>query len=74
MKHEDRFFLFNDLGDLIIANLSPKGYEELSRTRIIEPTNRMTPRLLVWTHPAFANKKIYARNDKEIVCADLAKR
>ena len=27
----------------------------------------------VWTHPAFANKSVYARNDKEIVCASLAK-
>ena len=24
-----------------------------------------------WSHPAFANKFIYARNDKEIVCMSL---
>ena len=27
---------------------------------------------MVWSHPAFANKRIYARNDKEIICLSLA--
>jgi hypothetical protein len=27
---------------------------------------------VVWSHPAFANRSIYARNDKEILCAGLA--
>ena len=74
IPQEDRFFLFNDNGDLIIARLSPKGYEELSRTHLIDPTNVMAkPRTVVWMHPAFANKCVYARNDKEIVCVSLAK-
>ena len=25
-----------------------------------------------WSHPAFANRRVYARNDKEIICVDLA--
>ena len=25
-----------------------------------------------WSRPVFANKRIYTRNDKEMVCADLA--
>ena len=71
----DRFFLFNEKGELIIAKLTPKGYEEISRTKVLEPTNAMaTPRgrMVVWMHPAFANKCMYARNDKEIVCVSLA--
>ena len=68
----DRFFLFNEKGDLIIARLTPKGYEEISRAHILEPTNTMPGRPVVWSHPAFANKCIYARNDKEIVCISLA--
>jgi outer membrane protein assembly factor BamB len=68
----DRFFLFNELGDLIIAHLTPKGYDEVSRAHILEPTNPMPGRLVVWSHPAFANKCVYARNDKEIVCVSLA--
>jgi outer membrane protein assembly factor BamB len=68
----DRFFLFNEKGDLIIARLTPKGYEEISRAHILEPTNRMAGRPVVWSHPAFANRSVYARNDKEIVCISLA--
>jgi outer membrane protein assembly factor BamB len=72
VKNGDRFFLFNEKGDLIIAKLSPKGYEEISRAHVIEPTNTAAGRDVVWTHPAFANRSMYVRNDKEIVCVKLA--
>ena len=68
----DRYILFNELGDLIIARLTPQKYEEISRAHILEPTDPMPGRRVVWSHPAFANKSIYARNDKEIVCVSLA--
>ncbi|MGI8978488.1 MAG: PQQ-binding-like beta-propeller repeat protein [Pirellulaceae bacterium] len=73
VKNGDRYFLFSEKGDLIIARLSPKGYEEISRTHLLEPTSDAFGRLVVWSHPAFAQKCIFARNDKEIVCASLAK-
>jgi outer membrane protein assembly factor BamB len=69
---DGRFFLFNEKGDLIIAHLTPKGYEEIDRAHLIEPTNRAMQRSVVWTHPAYANKSIYVRNDKEIACFSLA--
>jgi outer membrane protein assembly factor BamB len=72
VKNGDCFFLANDAGDLIIAKLTPTGYEELSRSHILEPTGLAENRPLVWSHPAFANKCVYARNDKEIVCISLA--
>ncbi len=72
IKHQDRFFLSNERGELIIAKLSPKGYQELSRTHLIDPTNRDPGRMVVWSHPAFANRHIFARNDRELVCASLA--
>jgi len=72
VKNADRFFLFNEKGDLIIAKLSPKRYEEISRANLLEPTNKDPGRNVVWSHPAFANRRVYARNDKELVCADLA--
>lgn len=72
IKNGDRFFLENENGDLIIARLSPKGYEEISRAHLLDPTSPDPGRLVVWSHPAFANQCIYARNDKEIVCASLA--
>jgi outer membrane protein assembly factor BamB len=72
IKNGDRFFLPNEKGDLIIAKLSPKGYDELSRAHLVEPTNHDPGRDVVWSHPAFANRCIYTRNDQQIVCADLA--
>jgi outer membrane protein assembly factor BamB len=29
-------------------------------------------RLLIWSHPAFANRCVFARNDREIVYVSLA--
>ena len=72
VKNGDRFFLYNEKGDLIIAKLSPKGYEEISRAHLLEPTNQAGDgRAVHWSHPAFANRCVYVRNDQEIVCADL---
>ena len=74
VKNGDRYFLFNERGELIIAKLSPKGYEEISRAKLLEPTlDQLRQRGGVcWSHPGYANKHVFARNDKELVCASLA--
>ncbi len=72
VRHEDRFFLFSETGDLVLARLLPEGYEELDRTRLLEPTEDVFGRRLVWSHPAFAGRSVFARNDKELVRASLA--
>ncbi len=69
----DRVILCNEVGDLILAKLSPKGYEELGRTNILAPTNTLAGRRVVWSHPAFADRSVFARNDREIVRVSLAK-
>ncbi len=72
VRHEDRFILFNELGELILAKIGPEGYEELDRAKVIEQTNLAFGRKVVWSMPAFANRCAYIRNDKEIICVDLA--
>jgi len=72
VRQGNRFFLANDQGELVIANLSPSGYREISKAQLIEPTHRVANRKLVWSHPAFANQSIYLRNDKEVRCYSLA--
>jgi outer membrane protein assembly factor BamB len=74
VKNGDKHWLFNERGELIIARLSPQGYEEISRAKLIEPTlDQLRQRGGVcWSHPAFANKCVFIRNDKELVCASLA--
>jgi outer membrane protein assembly factor BamB len=78
IRHGDvgnRYWLFNEHGELIIANLTPDGYEELDRTpQLLEPTNQAFGRRVVWSMPAFANKRMYVRNDRECICVDLEKR
>lgn len=69
----DRYFLHNEQGDLIIANLTREGYKELSRAKLIEPTRPVQRRMTIWSHPAFAMKSVFARNDKELVRVNLAK-
>ena len=69
----DRFWLFTENGDLIIGQLTPKAFTEISRTHVLEPTNNAFGRQVVWCAPAFANKRMYVRNDKEIVVVDLAR-
>ena len=73
VQHEDHYFMFNELGELLIAKLSPEGYSEIDRAKVIEQTNNAFGREVVWSMPAFANKHAYIRNDKEIICVDLAK-
>ena len=74
VRHGDRYFINTDAGELVIARLSPEGYEEISRTRLIDPTSPVTRRRLQgqgavvhWSHPAYANRHIVTRNDEEIV-------
>ena len=77
VRHGDRFLINNDRGELILARLSPSGYEEISRTQLIEPTSEPGARrergAVNWSHPAYANRHIFARNDKEMLCASLEK-
>jgi outer membrane protein assembly factor BamB len=77
VRQGDRYFINNDRGELIIAKLSPKGYQEISRTQLIKPTtnsgNRRELGAVNWSHPAYADRCIFARNDEEIVSMSLAK-
>jgi uncharacterized protein (TIGR03067 family) len=68
----NQFILFNDQGDLILANLSPAGYKEIDRAHVLEPVQEARGRNVVWSHPAFAHRCVFVRNDKEIICLSLA--
>lgn len=70
----DSVLIFTDEGNLIRAQLTPKGYQELSRARLIEPTYPCAGRNVVWAPPAFANRHVFARNQIELVCASLEAR
>ena len=75
VRNGNRVLLNNDRGELVIARLSPAGYDEISRTHLITPTsapgNRRELRHVNWVHPAYANKHIYTRNDEEIISLSM---
>lgn len=80
VQNGDRYFVNNEAGDLIMAQFTPERYIEIARTKLIEPTTRAGTgyarsrvRLVNWSYPAYANRHIVARNDREIVRASLAK-
>jgi outer membrane protein assembly factor BamB len=71
VRQADRYWMFTENGDVVLARLSPEKFEELGRAHIIEPTNDAFGRPVVWCPPAFANGKMFVRNDKECVCVSL---
>ena len=74
-RNRDAYFIVNDRGELVIAELSATGYKELGRVNLIEPTTggggTRELKLVNWVLPAFANGHIVTRNDREIVRARL---
>lgn len=76
VRHGDRVFITNDRGELIIARLTPKGYEEISRAELLKPTTNPRGRRKLgavnMSAAAYANKHIYLRNDEELIAVSLA--
>jgi len=68
----DSVLLFTNQGNLIRARLIREGYYELSRAHLLDPIHLFNGRNVVWPPPAYANGHVFARNDKELICASLA--
>ncbi|HUX95963.1 MAG TPA: PQQ-binding-like beta-propeller repeat protein [Bacteroidales bacterium] len=74
IEHGKQTWMFNEHGELLITELSPQGLKIISRARLIEPTTGQLNRNgtgVTWTHPAFANRHVFIRNDSRLVCAYL---
>jgi hypothetical protein len=74
VRHKDKVWMFNERGELIISRLSEAGFHEISRAKLIAPTRGQLGQRggVCWSHPAFASRHVYARNDEELLCADLS--
>ncbi len=68
----DSVLLYTNKGELIRAQLTAEGYKEISRAAVIEPTMPFGGIKNVWAPPAYANRHIFARSGKELICASLA--
>jgi len=71
----ERVWMFNERGELLITKLSPNGLDVISRVQLISPTTIQLKRRggVCWSHPAYAYKHIFVRNDEELLCANLGK-
>ena len=77
VRNGGEVWMFNERGELILGTLSPDGFAELSRGKLIEPTVDQLKRGgkgVAWSHPAFAYRHVFIRNDKELRCIDLSAR
>ncbi|MEO2019114.1 MAG: PQQ-binding-like beta-propeller repeat protein [Fuerstiella sp.] len=79
VKNGNRYFVNNDLGELMIMRFSPNGPQLIDRTKLIEPDTpcgygprRFGDALVNWVMPAYANKHVIIRNDHEIRRVSLA--
>ena len=68
------YFLFGETGNLSLAKMDRAGYHSLGSVNIVKPTTNAFGRDVVWSHPAYANRTVYLRNDKEIVAVDIGEK
>jgi hypothetical protein len=76
-KAKERLHCFDEttgkaFWELIRAQLTSQGYKEIGRVVVLEPTFPFGGRNVAWSAPAYANRHIFARNGKELICASLA--
>ncbi len=60
---DNKLLMLEEAGNLVLLDPNPKEYRELARSKVCGET---------WAHPALANGKLYIRDDKELICLQLA--
>lgn len=61
---DEHLVLFNDRGELILADASPDGYQERARTSVFAGE-------ICWTAPAFSRDCVYLRSPTRAACIYL---
>jgi len=61
----DRLLILRETGELVLAAASPESFRQLTRGSILPAPVR--------PFPALADGRLYARNEKTLVCVDLRK-
>jgi hypothetical protein len=63
---DGRLILLTEKGDLCLVEATPAALRETARVRLFDAGPCRT-------HPALANGRLYARDQKKLVCIDLKK-
>jgi outer membrane protein assembly factor BamB len=74
VQNGDRTWITTEKGEIVIARLTPRGFERLSSARFIAPQTKLRGRdyPIAWSHPAYAHRSLFSRNDSQLVCISLA--
>jgi outer membrane protein assembly factor BamB len=60
---DNKLLMLEEAGNLVLLDPNPKEYRELARAKVCGHT---------WAHPAFANGRIYIRDDQELICLQMS--
>jgi len=60
-------------GTVVLAEASPKGWQEHGRFRLEPQTKIRSSQGAIWTHPVISNGKLYLRDQDLIHCYDVKK-
>jgi outer membrane protein assembly factor BamB len=60
---DDKLLMLEESGSLVLLAADPAAYRELARCRICGHA---------WAHPAVAGGRLYVRDEKELICVQLA--
>ena len=71
IPHEDKFSSITSRGSHH-RSTQPEGYRGTQPSETCRADAEVMRRMTIWSHPAFAMKSVFARNDKEIVRVSLA--
>lgn len=63
MLADDHLIILSDRGKLGLAEVTPSAYNEVASAEVLSG--------LCWTVPTLANGRLYARNEKEMVCLNM---
>lgn len=75
VQNGDRTWITTERGEIVIARLTPQGFQRISSARFLAPGTTLRGRgyPIAWSHPAYAHRSLFARNDTELVCIPLAR-
>lgn len=63
---DGKLVLFNDTGELLLARISPDGYQELARTEIFSGE-------ICWTAPSLHRGRLYLRSPSKAACVYIGR-
>jgi outer membrane protein assembly factor BamB len=68
----DRLYCLDErTGTAVLAEASPKGWQEHGRFTMSPLSKQRVPRGQVWMHPVVANGKLYLRDQEMLFCYDV---